>query len=115
VKISPNVDLMKMNTEEEGKKGLLNGSRASFWRFALVMTCIFAAVLCLGSGNNVLHWIAAKAEIKRQAAQKELYLKEIEDMDKSINMMRSDADTLEKVARENLHMCAPDEDVYVID
>ena len=93
----------------------LNGEHAGFYRFSLVVVCIFILFLCFGSGNNLVHWAKAKAELKRQTRQKELYLKEIEQMDKGIHMMCSDADTLEKVARENLHMCAPDEDVYVIE
>ena len=36
-------------------------------------------------------------------------------MDKRVNMLKTDRDTLEKFAREQFHFAAPGDDVYVIE
>ena len=69
----------------------------------------------VGPGNTVIHWIKAKMDIKAQEVAIEQYNAEIEEMDKRINMLKNDKDTLEKFAREQFHFAAPGEDVYVIE
>ena len=54
-------------------------------------------------------------DIKAQERAIEQYNAEIEEMDKRINMLKTDKDTLEKFAREHFHFAAPGEDVYVIE
>ena len=54
-------------------------------------------------------------DIKAQEEAIEQYNAEIEEMDKRINMLKNDKDTLEKFAREQFHFAAPGEDVYVIE
>ena len=38
-----------------------------------------------------------------------------EQMEKSVNILKTDRDTLEKFAREQFHFAAPGDDVYVIE
>ena len=45
----------------------------------------------------------------------EIYRQQIEDMDESIEDLKTDRDSLEKVARERCHFAAPGEDVYLIE
>ena len=45
----------------------------------------------------------------------ENYRNENAELDRRINMMKTDRDTLEKFAREQYNFAAPDEDVYVIE
>jgi len=54
-------------------------------------------------------------EIKRQERQIEQYKKEIEEMDKHVNMLKTDRDTLEKFAREQFNFAAPGDDVYIVE
>ena len=54
-------------------------------------------------------------DIMAQERAIEQYNAEIEEMDKRINMLKTDKDTLEKFAREHYYFAAPGEDVYVIE
>ena len=72
-------------------------------------------ILTFGPGNNLIHWIGARLEIASQRRQIEQYGREIEEMDRRIDMLRSDRDTLEKFARERFHFAEPGEDVYIVD
>ena len=54
-------------------------------------------------------------DIMAQERAIEQYNAEIEEMDKRINMLKTDKDTLEKFAREHFYFAAPGEDVYVIE
>lgn len=92
-----------------------SGEHAGFWKFFAVALVAFALIVCFGRGNNLFHWVKAKTELSRQQKQKEQYLQEIAEMDRSIRMIRSNRDTLERIAREKLHYAAPGEDVYVIE
>ena len=47
--------------------------------------------------------------------QMEIYRQQIEDMDESIEDLKTDRDSLEKFARERFHFAAPGEDVYLIE
>jgi len=99
------------NREIEKKERKLSG----FWRFTLLFAAILVTYLLFGSGNNIIQAVKAKMEIEAQQKQKEKYLEEIDEMNRSIEMITSDPDTLEKIAREKFHFAAPGEDVYVIE
>ena len=53
--------------------------------------------------------------MKRQEKIIEKYETENADLDRRINMMKTDKDTLEKFAREQYHFAAPGEDVYLVE
>ena len=83
--------------------------------FFALTTAAFIIVWVVGPGNTVIHWINAKIDIVAQEKAIEQYNAEIEEMDKRINMLKNDKDTLEKFAREHFYFAAPGEDVYVIE
>ena len=91
---------------------ILKRARGIF--FALT-TAAFIIVWVVGPGNTIIHWIKAKIDIVAQEKAIEQYNAEIEEMDKRINMLKNDKDTLEKFAREHFYFAAPGEDVYVIE
>ncbi len=78
-------------------------------------TAVFIIIWIVGPGNTWIHWIKAGVEIKRQERQIEQYKKEIEEMDKHVNMLKTDRDTLEKFAREQFNFAAPGDDVYIVE
>ena len=57
----------------------------------------------------------AGIEANRQEKMIEQYRLENAELDRRINMMKNDRDTLEKFAREQYNFAAPGEDVYVIE
>lgn len=81
----------------------------------IVLTALFAMLLCFYSGNNLFSWISAKKEISRQEKLARQYQDEIVTMHETIRSLTSDKDTLEKYARENFHFARENEDVYLID
>ena len=83
--------------------------------FFALTTAGFIIVWVVGPGNTIIHWIKAKIDIVAQEKAIEQYNAEIEEMDKRINMLKNDKDTLEKFAREHFYFAAPGEDVYVIE
>ena len=78
-------------------------------------TSIFLVLWILGPGNNFIHWIKAGIEIQRQERLIEKYSQENAELDRRIDMMKNDRDSLEKFAREQYNFAAPGEDVYVIE
>ena len=96
-------------------KDIFQGEHRRFWIFFTVATIVFIFIWVVGPGNTVIHWIRAKMDIKAQNEAIEQYKSDLEEMDKRINMLKTDKDTLEKFAREQFNFAAPGEDVYVIE
>ena len=90
-----------------------NTQHGSFYKFAIIATVLFAIYICFISSGSVLRWVRANLEIKRQERLIETYQTEIEQMDREVELLSSDKDSLEKFAREKFHFAAPGEDVYI--
>lgn len=97
------------NTDKDGR----NADRRSFLRYAIVATAIFIALVGFINQNNIVRWIKAGAEIRRQDRMIERYKEEIKKMDDQIHGLTSNKDSLEKYARENFGFAEPGDDVYV--
>ena len=96
-------------------KDIFQGEHRGFWIFFTVATIVFIFIWVVGPGNTVIHWIRAKIDIKAQNEAIEQYKSDLEEMDKRINMLKTDKDTLEKFAREQFNFAVPGEDVYVVE
>ena len=96
-------------------KDIFNGPHKRFARFVAIVTVVFIFLWIVGPGNTFIHWIKAGFEICRQEKVMENYRIENAELDRRINMMKTDRDTLEKFAREQYNLAAPGEDVYVIE
>ena len=94
---------------------IFKGEHKNFRIFVAFSTAVFVFIWIVGPGNTWIHWAKAGLEIKRQERQIKEYQLEIEKMDKTVNMLKTDRDTLEKFAREQFQFAAPGDDVYVID
>ncbi len=101
---------------ELGKiRQLFTGEHRGFFIFASAVTAVAFLILAFGPGNNICRWIQARFEIASQRKQIRQYGSEIEEMERRIDMLRSDRDTLEKFARERFHFAEQGEDVYIVD
>ena len=94
---------------------IFNGEHRRFRIVFAIATTVFVFIWVVGPGNTVIHWAKAKMDINAQEKAIEQYNADIEEMDKRINMLKNDKDTLEKFAREHFYFAAPGEDVYVIE
>jgi len=86
----------------------------SKWGGMIAILAIFALMLCFYPDNNIFTWLEARSEIRSQERQKAKYLKEIDAMQRRIENLTSNRDTLEAFARENFHFAKDSEDVYII-
>ena len=96
-------------------KNLFKGKHGKFTWFVIITTVVFLVLWFIGPGNTIIHWVEAAVEVRRQQDQIEYYEKENAEMDRRLQMLRTDRDTLEKFAREQFHFAAPGEDVYIIE
>lgn len=94
---------------------IFTGEHRKFAWFVTVTTVLFLGSWIIGPGNTIPHWIRAKREIAHQEKQMEIYRQQIDDMDESIEDLKTDRDSLEKFAREQFHFAAPGEDVYIVE
>ncbi len=93
---------------------IFRGGPGSFAGFVAVATLFFVLFVFFKPGNNIFHWIGASREKARQEEQIRQYREELQKLDARIDMLVTDRDTLEKFAREQFHLAAPGEDVYIL-
>ena len=97
--------------DKDGK----NAEKRSFIRYAIVATALFFSLVGFVNQNNIVRWVKAGAEIKRQDKLIEKYNKEIDQMDSQIHGLTSNKDSLERYARENFGFAEPGDDVYKVE
>ncbi len=96
-------------------KDIFRGEHRKFAWFVVIVTGLFIISWLVGPGNTIIHWVRTKSEIRQQEKQMEFYRNEIENMDRNIDELRNNKDTLEKFARERFKFAASGEDVYIIE
>ena len=96
-------------------KDIFQGPHRKFAWFVVVSTTALILLWIFGPGHTFIHWGKAAAEVKRQEKIIEKYETENAELDRRIDMMKTDKDTLEKFAREQYHFAAPGEDVYLVE
>lgn len=82
-------------------------------KYILTLLIFILWILFLDSNNLVSRYKEIK-NLKKLKADREYYLKRIEEDRKKLNELRTDSRNLEKFAREEYRMKKPDEDLYVI-
>ena len=97
--------------DKDGK----NAEKRSFIRYAIVATALFFRLVGFVNQNNIVRWVKAGAEIKRQDKLIEKYNKEIDQMDSQIHGLTSNKDSLERYARENFGFAESGDDVYIVE
>lgn len=97
------------------KKDGNNREERSFVRYVIVTSVLFLAIICFFHHDNVFRWVKAGRTARKQEKQIELYREQIQDMEKELDYLTNDRDSLEKFAREKFGFCEPGEDVYIFD
>ena len=92
-------------------KDIFHGPHRKFAWFVVVTTSLFVFLWIVGPGNTFVHWIKAGVEIRRQERLIETYVEKNAELDRKVNMLKHDRDTLEKFAREQFGFSVPGEDV----
>ena len=76
---------------------------------------IFLVWICFFDTNNVGQMIRSRVTLRRQQRQIEFYKREISKMNRKLEQLQSERDSLEKFAREEYFYHLDGEDVYVIE
>lgn len=100
-------------------KPSLDGDRKeqrSFLRYAIVATAVFIVIVGFGLFNhdNIVAWVRAGNTLKRNQRLMELYQEKIDELDRKIELLHSDTDSLERYSRENFFFSRPGDDVYML-
>ena len=86
----------------------------SFLRTFIVATTIFLLFVFFNK-DNLFSWIHAGLTVSRQEKQIEWYKQDNARLDKQINMMSTNRDTLEKYAREHFGFAREGDEVYMLE
>lgn len=76
---------------------------------------IFLVWICFLDTNNVGQMLRSRVTLRRQERQIEFYKQEISKMNRKLEQLQSERDSLEKFAREEYYYHMDGEDVYVIE
>lgn len=89
----------------------------NIWKklFWIALALWFLYRLFLASGPNLISATKARREAVRYEKQTEEYHRQIDDMQKHIEVLSTNRDSIEKVAREKYFLCEPGEDVFIVD
>jgi cell division protein DivIC len=82
-------------------------------KYFLTLT-IFIVWITLLDTNNLLERYSQISELKKLRADREYYVKKIEEEKRKLNELKTDNDNLEKFAREQYRMKRKDEDLYIV-
>ena len=96
-------------------KDIFRGPYSRFAKFAFFSTLTLLVLWFVGPGHTFIHWGRAAVEVYRQEKTIEMYERENAELDKRIEMMKNNRDTLEKFAREQYDFAVPGEDVYIVE
>ncbi len=94
-------------------KDIWNGEHRSFVRYAAVVTAAFLIYISFLGQDSLLRWAKAGLQLRSQKRSIEMYKSEIDGMNRQLDMLSTDKDTLEEFARENFSFSEPGEDVYI--
>lgn len=88
--------------------------KRSFLRYAVLATAVFLVFLFI-KRDNIVRWVQAGFNLRRQERQIELLKQENAELDRKIENMSSNRDTLETYAREEFFFAQPGDDVYIVE
>ena len=96
-------------------KDIFMGPHRKFAWYMVLSTLVLIGMWFFGPGNTFIHWGKSAREVSRQEKLIEKYERENAELDRQIQMISTDRDTLEKFAREQYNFAAPGEDVYLVE
>lgn len=80
-----------------------------------IATFAFAVIVIFIDRNNIIRWAGDYLEVLRQERVIRQYGRDIEELDRKLDQLTSDRDSLEKFAREEYYFHKEDEEVFIVD
>ena len=96
-------------------KGLYTGENKKFACFVTLWLLYFSWSWLFGSGNTFFVWMDAKKDYREKMAEIRDYDQKMDSMKTEMYNRDMNKDSLERFAREQYHLSAPNEDVYIIE
>ena len=93
-----------------------DGSRKELRSFERTMTIALAiaVIFIFAKKDNVVRWVEAGFTIRRQNREIEMNAKQIEQMQRTLENLTTNRDSLEKFARDRYHFAKKGDDIYLI-
>lgn len=79
-----------------------------------IVGMVFLVYICFIDTNNVGQMIRSRITLRSQRQQMEFYEREISKMDRKLEQLKSERDSLEKFAREEYFYLMDGEDVFIL-
>lgn len=86
---------------------------SSFLRYAIIVTAMFLLFLFLK--KDIITWVQARVSLRSQEKQIEWYKEDNARLDRKIESMSQNKDTLEQFAREEFYFSEEGDDVYIVE
>lgn len=80
-----------------------------------IVTFVFAVIVLFVDRNNLIRWAGDYLEVLRQERVIRQYGRDIEELDRKLDQLTSDRDSLEKFAREEYYFHREYEEVFIVD
>lgn len=80
----------------------------------VITIAVFACIMLFAGEQSMINRIRRARQIHALERQRDVYRSDIEKAEHDLQLL-SNKDSLERFAREQYYMCAPGEDVYVIE
>lgn len=80
----------------------------------LIAGFVFIVWVTFFDANNLIDWARVRRNVKEQNRQIKYYQNEIQTIDKKLNELNSNLDSLEKFAREQYYFKNQDEDIFIV-
>lgn len=87
---------------------------SSFLRYAIIVTAMFLLFLFLKK-DSIITWVQARVSLRSQEKQIEWYKEDNARLDRKIESMSQNKDTLEQFAREEFYFSEEGDDVYIVE
>lgn len=87
---------------------------SSFLRYAIIVTAMFLLFLFLKK-DSIITWVQAHVSLRSQEKQIEWYKEDNARLDRKIESMSQNKDTLEQFAREEFYFSEEGDDVYIVE
>ncbi len=88
---------------------------SGFKKWVVVATTILLVVILFNSKGNLGHLVSSAYTLGKQKKQIEAYRLKNAELDRRIESLSNDVDTLERYAREKFGFAEPGEDVYIVE
>lgn len=80
-----------------------------------ITIAVFTVWVLFFDKTNVKNWVSESFKNRRMEKEKAIYEQEIIKVDKQLNLLRSDNNSLEKYAREQFYMKRDNEEIFLIE